>query len=182
MATHPALLAMDYFGPVISAVLFVLIMSFVPEPTRLRFNAILAAGAVGAYLNGGFGVWELLYPALATPVVYRGLRSHRYIGLAWLMHAAWDFPHHLWGKSDLAFHANILVRLHDLRYPDRRLVPRRSTVAHSRPIISFATTCGTVDAPGAHRSIPAMRRVRQCLLNDCPWSVPLAAPREPCLT
>jgi hypothetical protein len=62
---------MDYFGPAISAVLFVLIMSFVPEPTRLRFNAILAAGAVGAYLNGGFGVWELLYPALATPMVYR---------------------------------------------------------------------------------------------------------------
>src|SRR4029077_7922218 len=80
------------------------------------------------------------------------------------------------GQSDLAFHSNILVRLHDLRYPDRRLVPRRSTVAHSRPIISFATTCGTVDAPGAHRSIPAMRRVRQCLLNACPWSVPLAEP------
>lgn len=98
LAVHPALLAMDYVGPAISAVLFVLIMSFVPEPTRLRFNAILAAGAVGVYLNGGFGIWELLYPALATPVVYLGLRSHRYIGIAWLMHAAWDFPHHLWGN------------------------------------------------------------------------------------
>jgi hypothetical protein len=40
VAAHPALLAMDYVGPAISAVLFVLIMSFVPEPTRLRFNAI----------------------------------------------------------------------------------------------------------------------------------------------
>jgi Family of unknown function (DUF6010) len=87
VATHPALLAMDYFGPAISAFLFVLIMSFVPEPTRLRFNAIFAAG-----------VWELLYPALATPVVYCGLRSHRYIGLAWLMHSAWDSPHHLRGN------------------------------------------------------------------------------------
>jgi hypothetical protein len=47
---------MDYFGPAISAVLFVLIMSFVPEPARLRFNAIFAAGAVGVYLNGGFGI------------------------------------------------------------------------------------------------------------------------------
>ena len=35
MSAHPALLAMDYFGPAISAVLFMLIMSFVPEPTRL---------------------------------------------------------------------------------------------------------------------------------------------------
>ena len=98
LAVHPALLAMDYVGPAISAVLFVFIMSFVPEPTRLRFNAIFAAGGVGVYLNGGFGIWELLYPVLATPVVYRGLRSYRYIGLAWLMHAAWDFPHHLWGN------------------------------------------------------------------------------------
>jgi hypothetical protein len=89
---------MDYFGPVISAVLFVLIMSFVPEPARRKLNAIFAAGAIGAYLNGGFGAWELLYPALATPIVYRGLRSHRYIGVAWLMHGAWDLPHHLWGN------------------------------------------------------------------------------------
>jgi hypothetical protein len=26
------------------------------------------------------------------------LRSYRFIGLAWLMHAAWDLPHHLWGR------------------------------------------------------------------------------------
>ena len=114
MSAHPALLAMDYFGPAISAVLFILIMSFVPEPTRLRFNAIFAAGAVGAYLNGGFGVWELLYPALATAVVYRGLRSHRYIGLAWLTHAAWGPSSPPVGQSDLAFHADIIVWLHDL--------------------------------------------------------------------
>jgi hypothetical protein len=98
MSSHPGLLAMDYFGPAIGAVLFMLIMSFVPVPARLRCNAIFAAGAVGAYLNGGFGLWELLYPALATPVVYRGLRSNRYIGVAWLMHSAWDVAHHLWGN------------------------------------------------------------------------------------
>ena len=98
ISTQLAPLAMDYFGPAISAVLFVLIMSFVPEPTRRTFNAIFATGAAGVYLNGGFGVWELLYPALATPILYRGLQSHRYIGTAWLMHAAWDLPHHLWGN------------------------------------------------------------------------------------
>jgi hypothetical protein len=47
-STPPTLLAMDYFGPEISAVLFVLIMSFVPEPARRSFNSIFAAGAVGA--------------------------------------------------------------------------------------------------------------------------------------
>src|ERR1700680_527403 len=73
-------------------------MSLVPEPTRQKLNAIFVAGASGVYLNGGFGVWELLFPALATPIIYRGLQSHRYIGVAWLMHAAWDLPHHLWGN------------------------------------------------------------------------------------
>jgi hypothetical protein len=88
---------MDYLGPTIGAVIFVLIMSLAPEPGRHRFNAVLVAGACGVYLSGGFGVWELLYPMLALPIVYRGLWSYRYIGLAWLLHAAWDLPHHLWG-------------------------------------------------------------------------------------
>jgi hypothetical protein len=70
-------------------------MSLVPHPARRSFNAIFAAGAVGAYIGGGFGVWELIYPVLATPMVYLGLRSYRAIGGAWLMHAAWDLPHHL---------------------------------------------------------------------------------------
>jgi hypothetical protein len=89
---------MDYIGPAIAAAVFVVVMSQVPEPTRRILNAVLVAGALGVYLSGGFGVWELLYPALATPVVFRGLQSHRFIGLAWLMHAAWDLPHHLWGR------------------------------------------------------------------------------------
>lgn len=94
---HP-LLAADYYGPAIGALCFVLIMSCVPEPMRRTLNAILAAGTCGAYLNGGFGIWELIYPVLATPVVYLALRSYRFIGVAWLMHAAWDLPHHLWGN------------------------------------------------------------------------------------
>jgi hypothetical protein len=93
----PPLVLMDYIGPVIGAGVFVLLMSLVHEPERRTFNAILVAGASGVYLSGGFGVWELLYPAIVTPVVYVGLRSYRFIGLAWLMHAAWDIPHHLWG-------------------------------------------------------------------------------------
>ena len=102
--THP-LLAVDYYGPVIGALCFVLIMSRVPEPARRTLNAILVAGTCGAYLNGGFGIWELIYPVLATPVVYLALRSYRFIGVAWLMHAAWDLPHHLWGNPIWPFMA-----------------------------------------------------------------------------
>jgi Family of unknown function (DUF6010) len=93
----PPLAPMDYIGPVIGAGLFVLIMSLVREPARRTFNAVFIAGASGVYLSGGFGLWELLYPAIALPVVYLGLRSYRFVGLAWLMHAAWDLPHHFWG-------------------------------------------------------------------------------------
>ena len=94
----PPLHVMDYVGPVIGAALFILLMSLVREPARRTFNAILVAGVCGVYLNGGFGVWELLYPLIALPVAYRGLQSYRFIGLAWLMHSSWDLPHHLWGN------------------------------------------------------------------------------------
>jgi hypothetical protein len=30
--------------------------------------------------------------------VYLGLPSHRFIGIAWLMHSCWDFVHHFWGN------------------------------------------------------------------------------------
>jgi hypothetical protein len=98
MHSPPPLQTMDYLGPAIGAVLFVLGMSLVKEPIRKTLNAILAAGSCGVYLSGGFGLWELLYPVVATPLVYRGLRSYRFIGLVWLMHAAWDLPHYLWGN------------------------------------------------------------------------------------
>ena len=61
---------MDYVGPALGAALFMIVMSLVPEPTRRTFNAVFAAGTCGVYLSGGFGLWELLYPVLATPVVY----------------------------------------------------------------------------------------------------------------
>ena len=89
---------MNYFGPAIGAGLFVLVMSRFSEPARRNFNAILVAGASGVYLSGGFGAWELLYPLIGIPVAYVGLKSYRFIGLAWLMHATWDLPHHLWGN------------------------------------------------------------------------------------
>jgi hypothetical protein len=96
--TAPPLVLMDYIGPVIGAGVFVLLMSLVREPGRRTFNAVLVAGASGVYMSGGFGVWELVYPVIVTPIAYLGLRSYRFIGIAWLMHAAWDLPHHFWGR------------------------------------------------------------------------------------
>jgi hypothetical protein len=90
---------MDYAGPLIGAIAFVCLMSSIREPIRHKLNAVLVAGACGAYLSGGFGIWELLFPALALPVVYVGLTSYRAIGVGWLMHAAWDALHHLYGNS-----------------------------------------------------------------------------------
>jgi Family of unknown function (DUF6010) len=98
MPAGHSLVPADYYGPAISALLFVLIMSRIPEPARRTFNAILVAGTCGAYLAGGFGIWELAYPLVATPVVYAGLRAYPFIGIAWLMHAGWDLAHHFWGN------------------------------------------------------------------------------------
>lgn len=99
MHSAPPLVIMDYVGPALGAAMFVLVMSLVKEPDRRTFNAIFVAGASGVYLSGGFGPWELLYPVIVTPVVYFGLRSYRFIGLAWLMHSCWDIVHHLWGNT-----------------------------------------------------------------------------------
>jgi hypothetical protein len=89
---------MDVIGPFIAALLFVAVMSLIREPVRRDLNAVLVAGAALAYLNGGFGIWELAFPAVYTPIAYFALRSYRFVGVAWLMHAAWDIVHHLYGN------------------------------------------------------------------------------------
>ena len=99
MHNPPPLHLTDLLGPAAGAVAFVLIMSRVKEPARRNYNAILVAGASGVYLSGGLGLWELLYTAVAGGVIsYLGLRSHRFIGLAWLMHSGWDLVHHFHGN------------------------------------------------------------------------------------
>jgi Family of unknown function (DUF6010) len=99
MLMHTAsLVVMDYAGPALGALAFVAVMSLAAEPTRRTLNAIIVAGASGVYLSGGFGPWELIYPVIATPIAFLGLRSYRFIGIAWLIHACWDLAHHLWGN------------------------------------------------------------------------------------
>ena len=96
--TTTAIHLIDALGPAFGAAVFVLLMSFLREPSRKTFNPIFVAGASGVYLSGGFGVWELLHPAIATPIAFMGLRSYSFIAIAWLMHSCWDIAHHIWGN------------------------------------------------------------------------------------
>ena len=100
MTSPPPLALMDVVGPALGGVIFVLGMSLVPDRRRLSFNAVFVAGTAGLYMSGGgFGAWELVYPLVAMPILLRAMASYRFIGLAWLMHAAWDLPHHFWGGA-----------------------------------------------------------------------------------
>ncbi len=95
----PALHIMDIVGPIIAAVAFIAVMSLVHEPIRRTLNAVIVAGAGGAYLSGGgFGLWEVVYPVIATPIAFFGLDSYAFTGIAWLMHSAWDIAHHVYGN------------------------------------------------------------------------------------
>jgi len=97
---HPPILAlMDYLGPVLGALAFVAGLSLVREPLRLRINALLVAGASGAYMGGGFGLWEVAFAVVALAVAYPAQSSYRFVALAWFMHASWDLLHHLYGQS-----------------------------------------------------------------------------------
>ncbi|MCG3754470.1 hypothetical protein FKO37_28675 [Amycolatopsis sp. Poz14] len=93
---------------IVSAVLigiaYTLLNSFLAEPYRRRFNAIMVAGAGAAYLSSGaFGPWELAFAAAVTYCAYRGLESWAFIGVAWLLHTTLDVLHHLKGAPILPF-------------------------------------------------------------------------------
>lgn len=96
---------MMYVSPVIVGVLYAVAMSLIrDEQPRRRFNAIMVGGAGAAYLSGGgFGVWEMPFVAVMAYVAYRGLESWNWIGLAWLLHTAWDLAHHFKGNPIIPF-------------------------------------------------------------------------------
>lgn len=90
--------------PLLIGGVYVLLNSFVPHRHRRPFNAIMVAGAGAAYLSGGgLGGWEFAFTVVATYVAYRGLGSWTFIGIAWLLHTAWDVAHHLHGNPIVPF-------------------------------------------------------------------------------
>jgi hypothetical protein len=97
MHQPPVLQWPDYLGPIAGALIFIAIMSRLAEPQRRTLNAILVTGASGVYMSGGFGGWEVAYALIAGSLGYFALRSYYLIGIGWLMHAGWDWLHHLYG-------------------------------------------------------------------------------------
>jgi hypothetical protein len=94
---------MDLIAPIVVAVLFIAAVSLFKEPNRRNFMAVMIAGAGAAYLNGGLGKWEFVFTAVITYCAYRGLRSYGFIGIGWILHAAWDVVHHLYGTPIVPF-------------------------------------------------------------------------------
>ncbi|MFE2563593.1 DUF6010 family protein [Streptomyces mirabilis] len=95
---------MLFVAPVLIGVLYAFLMSLLREPARRRFNAIMVAGAGAAYLSSGsFGAWEFVFTAAVTYCAYRGLDSYVWIGIAWLLHTAWDALHYLRGAPIIPF-------------------------------------------------------------------------------
>ena len=93
-----------YIAPVLIAGIFIFLVSFLREPARRNFMAIMIAGAGAAYLGAfGLGYWEFAFTTAVTYCAYRGLNSYGFIGVGWLLHTAWDIVHHLAGKPLLSF-------------------------------------------------------------------------------
>lgn len=88
-----------HLGPFFSALLFIVLMSFLHPRIRKELNCLLVTGAGAAYMSGGgFGIWELPFVFLMTGIGLLGLRNIRWVGLGWLLHSAWDAAHHVHGN------------------------------------------------------------------------------------
>jgi len=48
--------------------------------------------------GGGLGFAEYPFIPVATAAAYLGLRSYRWIGVAWFLHVGWDLVHHFYGN------------------------------------------------------------------------------------
>lgn len=94
----------QWFVPVLVAIVIILLCSLLKEPYRRNFMAVFIAGAGAAYLSGGgFGLWEMAFNAVILIFAYKGLQSYRFIGIGWLLHTGWDILHHLYGNPILPF-------------------------------------------------------------------------------
>src|SRR5262249_57814421 len=93
---HNALIAVGV------ALVAIALASLLREPKRQRLMAVVLGGAGGAYLNGGFGLWEFPFAVAVLCCAYLGLQSYRFIGAGWLLHTAWDVLHHRAGLPMLS--------------------------------------------------------------------------------
>ena len=93
-------------SPILVALVWILLFSFLQQPARQKLSAIMMAGAGEAYLWGGFGLWEFAACSIFTLLAYKGLADYRWIGIGWFLHTCWDVLHHLYGHSIVPFSAS----------------------------------------------------------------------------
>ncbi len=72
------------------AALFVAVVGLLKEPTRQRAMAIMVGMAGGLFATPPFAEAGFLVGAVIAACGYFGLKSYPFIGLGWLLHAAWD--------------------------------------------------------------------------------------------
>lgn len=85
-------------APIVIGLVYIAVVSLVPEPARQKVNALMVAGAGAAYISGGsLGLGELAFTAVVTFCAYLGLTNYAWLGVGWLLHTAWDVVHHLRG-------------------------------------------------------------------------------------
>jgi Family of unknown function (DUF6010) len=83
-------------GAVLLVPIFITLMSLVKEPTRQKLNAVIIAAAGNVYSNHGLDTWEQAFSVLFIFMAYKGLTNYKAIALAWVFHALFDIPHHLY--------------------------------------------------------------------------------------
>lgn len=81
----------------LAAPAFIALVSLVREPARQRAMAIMVAMAGGLCAVPPFATLGFAVGAAVAVAAYLGLRSYRWIGLAWLIHGAWDLVLHTKG-------------------------------------------------------------------------------------
>lgn len=82
---------------VLAAVVFIFVIGLIKEPIRQKSMAIMLAMAGGLFAIPPLAGWGFLIGAVIAVTAYFGLRSYIFIGVGWLIHAAWDTVLHLNG-------------------------------------------------------------------------------------
>lgn len=92
----PPVYAINIMAALIITIVFIVLVSFIREPYRQQFNALLIAGAGTVYWNAGLGGWEYVFGTLMTFIAFKGLSHYYWIGVGWLLHTCWDLLHHFY--------------------------------------------------------------------------------------
>ena len=75
---------------IVYAIVFIAAVSLIKEPIRQKAMAIMVAMAGGLFAVPPHAEWGFMVGAVIAVCGYFGLRFYSFIGIGWLLHAAWD--------------------------------------------------------------------------------------------